>query len=525
MALGAPAAHAQVATGVGEDAIVVPRGVLRAELGGSWQTWRDRYSSGPDGRPLSDRVPLGSEFSATPYGVAQDPELLTVRGAVRTLTGNDALDVNLGSVVARADALSARTVFRMELGLGARLALMASVPYVQTRMSVSVDVDPEGANLGLNPALLSSEAGNSNRALTLAARAAADQMAALVQSCEAEPGGTACGPVNTDPGAAAALAEDASQFASALSQLYGDDASDGASYVPIAGGSEDAQVVARLNALAEELVGFGINTLAPGARPVGATPITSGQFGLAGIGSAGQVERYGIGDVEFGAKFLVLDTFGRLPDATRPHALAVRLAVGGVYRYGRNSADSASTPLDIGIGDGQNDVEGRAWLDMAMGPRFSVGIAGRYGVQQPDEPEMALPGTLPGTVERDLGDYMELDISPRVAVGRSLALAGFWSMRQKDEDTYTGTLTGGDGQPVDASLLGLGSETREQRAGAGVAFSTMDAYGRGRTNIPLDISYLYTRTVSGSGRLTMHRAEHRITGRVYLRLFGNVATR
>ena len=98
-------------------------------------------------------------------------------------------------------------------------------------------------------------------------------------------------------------------------------------------------------------------------------------------------------------------------------------------------------------------------------------------------------------------------------------------MRQKDEDTYTGTLTGGDGQPVDASLLGLGSETREQRAGAGVAFSTMDAYGRGRTNIPLDISYLYTRTVSGSGRLTMHRAEHRITGRVYLRLFGNVATR
>lgn len=504
---------------------MVPRGVLRAEFGGSWQSWRDRYSSGPDGRPLSERVPLGSEFSATPYGVAQDPELLAVRSAVRTLTGDDALDVNLGSVVARADALSARTVFRMELGLGARLALMASVPYVQTRMSVSVDVDPDGANLGLNPALLSSDAGDSNRALTLAARAAADQMVALVQACEAEPSGTACGPVNTDPDAAAALAGDATEFANALTQLYGDDASDGASFVPIAGGSEDAQVVARLNALAEELVGFGINTLAPGARPVGATPLTSGQFGLAGIGSAGQVERYGIGDVEFGAKFLVFDTFGRLPGATRPRALAVRLAVGGVYRYGRNSADSVNTPLDIGIGDGQNDVEGRAWLDVAMGPRFSVGIAGRYGVQQPDEPEMALPGTLPGTVERDLGDYMELDISPRVAVGRSLALAGFWSMRRKDEDTYTGTLTGGNGQPVDASLLGLGSETREQRAGAGVAFSTMDAYGRGRTNVPLDISYLYTRTVSGSGRLTMHRAEHRISGRVYLRLFGNVATR
>lgn len=520
LVLGASPSVAQVATGPTEDAIVVPFGVLRAEFGGSWSSWRDRYSSAPDGSPLSERASLGAEFSGTPFGVMHDPSLLPVRDAVRTLTGNSALDVNLGSVITRADALSARTTFRMELGLGARLALLASVPYVQTRMSVSVDVDAAGANLGLNPALLAADAASRNFALTEAARTAADQMLALVEGCTADPGGAGCGPVAADPDDAAALVADANAVASALAALYGTDDEDGASFVPIAGGAEDALLAQRLTTLAQALAAYGIGTLAPDARPVGATPVTPGQFGLSGIGSAGQVERYGIGDVEVGAKFLVIDTFGSLPGATRPAGVALRLAVGGVFRYGRNSADSLNTPLDIGIGDGQNDLEGRAWLDVGFGSRVAVSLAGRYGVQQADEPEMAFPGMLPGVVERDLGDYIQLEASPRVAIGSSLALAGFWSMHRKEEDTFTGTLSGGDGFPVDAAALAIGTEAREQRAGAGIVFSTLDAYGRGRTSFPLDFSYLYTRTVSGAGRLTMHRAEHRIMGRFYLGLFG-----
>lgn len=507
---------AQSGLDVSEDAVVLPFGVIRAELGGSWSSWRDRYTSAPDGAPLSERVPLGAEFSGTPFGVAHDPALLPVREAVRTLTGNPSLDVNLGAVTTRADALSARTTFRMQLGLGARLAVMASVPYVQTRMSVSLDVDPAGANVGLNPAFLTTEAASANHALTAAARTAADEMLALVEGCTANPGGTACGPVAADPDGAATLLADADAMASALAALYGTESEVGASYVPIAGGTEDAMLRQRITDIAQALSGYGIGTLAPDVGPVGATPATAGQLGISGIGSAGQVERYGVGDVEVGARFLLLDTFGRVPGSGRPTGVAVRLAVGGVYRYGRNSADSVNTPLDIGIGDGQNDVEGRAWLDLAFGPRVAVNVAGRYAVQQADEVEMALPGTIPSVVDRDLGDFVEVAVSPRVAVGNSLSLAGFWSMLRKDEDSFTGTLDGG----VDASVLSLGTEAREQRAGGGIVFSTLDAYAHGRTGLPFDIAYTYTRTVSGAGRITMHRAEHRIMGRFYMRLFG-----
>jgi len=504
---------------------VVPRGVLRAELRGSWESWRDRYTSAPDGSPLGIRESLGAEFSGTPFGVDQDPGLIPIQSALRSITGDPTLDVNLGAVTTRADALSARTVFRMELGLGARLALLASVPYVQTRMSVSADVDPESANLGLNPALLSEDAELRNDALTADARQAAAQLADLVATCDAAPATAGCDAVNADPAAAIALANEAAEMGNAIGAIYGGDGIQGAPFVPIAGGAVDAALVARIADVAGALAAYGIETLNVNARPVGATPLTAGQFGLSGIGSAGQVERYGIGDIEVGGKLLLLDTFGRLPAATRPDGLAVRVAVGGVFRYGRNSADSLGTPLDIGIGDGQNDVEGRGWLDLGFGPRVSVSAAARYGVQLPDEPTVALPGAERGVVERDLGDYLEVDVAPRVALGRSLAVAGMWQMRRKAEDSYTGTLPGGGGLPVDASMLAPGTEAREQRAGAGIAFSTMDAYGRGRTDVPLDFSYLYTRTISGAGRLTTHSARHTISGRVYLRIFGSARTR
>lgn len=516
---------AQTPAGALEDAIVVPRGVVRMELGGSWHSWRERYDSAADGSPLSERVSLGAEFSADAYGADQHSALFLPQVALRELIGDPTLATNLGAVRTRADAVVGRTVFRMQLGLGARVAMLASVPYVQTRMSLSSDVDATAANVGLNPGLASGEALARNAAFSDAARGAANSMLALVAVCAESPGSPGCGPVDADPATAAAIAEQADEVASLLALLYGSSSGAGLEFVPIAGSSVHDAVGARVQEIATALDGYGITELAADARPTGAAPITSGQLALSDASVTGQVERFGIGDVEVGAKLLLLDTFGRLPDASRPASLALRLAVGGVFRYGRESADSVGNPLDIGIGDGQNDVEGRAWLDVGISPRVAISGMARYGVQLADEAEAALPGTFPGTVERDLGDYLEIEVSPRVALSRNLALAGVWRTRRKDVDVYSGTLQMEDGTPVDAALLGLGTETREQRVGGGIAFSTLDSYGRGLTRLPIDVSYVYTRTISGAGRLTAHSAEHRIMGRVYLRLFGNTRTR
>lgn len=516
---------AQAPVGALDDAIVVPRGVLRMELGGSWRSWRDRYDSAADGRPLGDRVSLGDAFSSDTYGADQHAALLAPQLALRELTGNDAISTNLGAVQTRAEAFVGRTVFRVQLGLGARMALLASVPYVQTRMSLATDVDATGANVGLNPGLTSSDALARNAEFTDAARTAANTMLALVAVCTESPASPECGPVNSDPTAAALLAQEADEVASLLALLYGSSDAAGLEFVPLAGGDVHQAVGTRVQQIANGLVGYGITGLSPDARPIGAAPITTGQLALSDASVTGQVERFGIGDVEVGAKLLLVDTFGGLPGASRPAGVAVRLAVGGVFRYGRESADSVGNPLDIGIGDGQNDAEGRAWLDIGLGPRVAISAMARYGVQLADDTEAMLPGTLPGVVERDLGDYLEIEVSPRIALSRNLAIAGVWRTRQKDVDVYSGTLQLEDGSPIDAALLGAGTETREQRVGGGIAFSTLDSYGQRLTRLPIDVSYIYTRTVSGSGRLTAHSAEHRIMGRVYLRIFGSTRTR
>ncbi len=517
-------ADGQSVAGGGQDAIVVPRGVIRAELSGDWRNWRERFSSSADGTPLSTRVRLGAEQSGDPYGPDQLPSLRPIQTTVRDLARSPLLDVSLGAVTTRVDALSARSILSLEMGVGARLALLASVPYVQTTASVATDVDGTGANanLGFNPVFIEgSTAGAQNAVVVSSAIQARDQLQALIASCGSTPGGTGCAPIVADPAAAQALLAEASAVASGLLTIYGTDVERGSAFIPRAGSAPATQIGARLTALASALGGVGITALPSDASLVGATPITEPQLLAVGAAAGGIIERYGVGDIEVGAKFLVLDTFGSLPRATRPGATALRLAVAGVFRYGRNSADSLGNPFDIGVGGGQNDIEGRAHADVAFGNRTWVSVTGRYGVQLADQQRLAADGSSEALVNRDLGDYIELEIVPRYALGRWFAIAGVYRFRHKSVDEYTGTFPASTGgSPVDASVLGTGTETREQRAGGGLLFSTMDAYAQGRARLPFEVNYVYTRTVTGAGRLVFNAAEHRIGARMYVRLFG-----
>ncbi len=524
LASASVSAGAQGVAGGGQDAIVVPRGVIRVEASGDWRNWRERFSSAADGSATSVRVPLGSEESGDPFGAAQLPALLPIQTTVRDLARSAALDVSLGAVRTRVDVLSARSVFSLEAGLGARLALLATIPYLQTTAAVSTDIDGTvaGANLGLNPGFVDgSTAGAANAAVVRAAVGARDALAVLLVSCGATPTAPGCGPVQANRAGAELLLAEANTVTGGLTTLYGVDASGGARFVPLTGSAPAAQIAARLTALATAFGGFGITTLPADAALIGATPLTAPQLATAGVGAEGVVERYGIGDIELGAKFLVLDTFGALPGATRPTGPAVRIAIAGLFRYGRNSADSLGDPYDIGVGGGQNDIEGRAHADLALGRRGWISATGRYGVQLADQTLVRAPGAAETLVDRDLGDYIELELVPRFALGNYFALAGVYRFRSKAEDSFTGTLAGtGGGPTVDAALLGFGTQTREQRAGAGLLFSTMDAYARGRAGVPFEVNYVYTRTVAGAGQLVANAAEHRIGARMYVRLFG-----
>ena len=74
-----------------------------------------------------------------------------------------------------------------------------------------------------------------------------------------------------------------------------------------------------------------------------------------------------------------------------------------------------------------------------------------------------------------------------------LSLSANWRYRRKGEDKYTGTFTTEDptGQPVtlDASILGVGTEQKEQRIGGGASFSTLRAFDPGASRLPLEVQF------------------------------------
>ena len=186
----------------------------------------------------------------------------------------------------------------------------------------------------------------------------------------------------------------------------------------------------------------------------------------------------------------------------------------------------------MGTGNGQMDIEANGIADLVFGRRLWASVVARFGVQRKDEQVLRIPDVPQNpwqaeyreqTVSRDLGDYIELQATPRYVYNDYLSASLQWTYRKKGEDTYAGTFTVTDpnNEPVslDASILGVGTEQTEQRIGGGATFSTLRAYDRGRARVPVEVQLLHWQSVSGSG-YAPKRFSTQVQLRYYVRLFG-----
>ncbi|MDQ6689125.1 MAG: hypothetical protein M3Z18_01310, partial [Gemmatimonadota bacterium] len=97
IALFAMPAPAQRVLGVGDDALVLPRGVLRFRTLGQWTSFNERYGMDTPGRPNGALEPLGIDFTLDTIGVKQFPNLATLQGGLQQLTGNPNWRATLGN--------------------------------------------------------------------------------------------------------------------------------------------------------------------------------------------------------------------------------------------------------------------------------------------------------------------------------------------------------------------------------------------------------------------------------------------
>ncbi len=545
IALSAPVLTAQSVRGVGDDALTAPRGSIRLQFSTAITDFSQRQAKGSVGRADGSLEPLFADFSLDTLGVRQFPGLTPVQNAIRALTGNPNFTLSLGKTVLTSQVRVQTTPIALEAGLTNRLSIGVMVPIVSARNQVQFNVNPGSSKgtVSFNPGRDFDTSAVKNALLVNQLNTARTQLATLLASCVTNPGSSAnCPSVLAN---APAITSNAQAFTDGIVAVYGTRRTDGSLFVPIAGSAADSAILNRVGTLRTQFLQYGISALAPtttGPSRPGAAITPDGlqsviQDSLPGLLAAqlGTITRQGLGDIEVAAKLRLFDSFGARRDTMRflPRGLNFRQSIAGVYRFGTGTIDQPDDFLDVGTGGGQNDLEVRSFTDIVYGRRFFASVIARYTVQLADQQvrritdrpeEVFAPSYRERLVSRNLGDQLELEVTPRWILSDFFSVGAQYLIRRKSEDTFAGTFTvppseSGLAAPLalDASTLRFETAAMEQRIGYGLTFSSLAAHARGKASLPIEVQYFNSRTISGMGGAVPRLSIHQLQVRLYPR--------
>ncbi len=204
-----------------------------------------------------------------------------------------------------------------------------------------------------------------------------------------------------------------------------------------------------------------------------------------------------------------------------------RTTVGARYRFPLSDPDEdpyldPDVFLQQPIGTGQADIELELYQDLAFGQKFRVVAGATYGIQLQDElvRRVAAPGqpyayaSQKATVSRDLGDFVEIVLSPRFALTEAMSLAVEYTYWSKGDDVYE-TVGGG----VDAFPLTLETSQTVHALGIGAYYRTTRLFAAGRAGMPIDLAFLWQTAIGGSGGQTPSAGAVTVSARIPIQLF------
>jgi hypothetical protein len=545
--LAGDAARAQAVTGIGDEAVTLPAGVVRLSGAFANERYDSRYGTG-------GLQPLGSDLSVDSLGATQLPVLAPLQNALRALTEIPTLGISLSSPQITSSARVSVAPLNLDIGVTHRITLRAIVPIVHTHNEILFNPNPGGAtgNVGLNPALRITAALAADTALYASFAAASTNLANDLAACQRNPGSASyCASLNAQAGAATALITQSNTFAGQLSQVYGGNGRAPSPIVPVDSSGLWLAVTHRIQGFATQFAHFDSLTGGPGVAnlaPVGAPPlalgdaqnlITTNTLGLS-YDTLQSVDRTGLGDIEVGATALILDSFhGSDTARMHPRGFNYRLALTGMFRLGTGSPSSPDALTEIGTGTGANAVELHVATDFLIGRHVWASLIARGTQPLYDNVQVRIPLQLGNeyipswakqTVGRQLGRLLDFELDPHYAFNDYVAVVGQYRYLNKRADTYSGTFsldsatTGFGPVTLNANVLNTGTETTEQRWGLGITFSTVAGAARHPSRLPFEATFFHYQTLTGSagayGRLPRVDVDV-IQLRLYVRLFGH----
>ena len=486
------------------------KGTARLDFAPAFWAWDSRYGVGPDG---SVRVePLGLDLTADPMGATMLPHLQELQASLRDAMDEPEYRLRLGRSQAVVDQSRLIFPFRLELGITDWLTVGAMVPLVRprTEMTFAFDADSLSADVGPSP-------GVTNPAVVSQFLNVFETV--LSQARDAHP---------DHPDVAAAQT-----FLEGLSRAYAH-----GTFFPLSGSGTGDLLQQRLDELRTAFGSLGVNGL-PEAVPLAQGYLDEEGFEAYLTGQAMQAAPlenwtriWSLGDVEVSASFRLLHG-GFAPDSLgEPSRFRYQLGAGMLLRLGTGAQADYNRFLDQDVGDGQTDVEGNVFGLVEVGSRFGAWGLFRYGIQNEGEVirRIAAPSeTLPhrrrlAPLYRNPGDYLELDLNPRLFLNPAMSFGIRYRYWSKEADSHRL-------QPVDPELLPaleypppeiLDRRTEQtlEEVGFTGTFSTVDAHARGKASIPVHIRASYFRPLDGSGGLTPKGSRFEAGLTIYYTIWG-----
>ena len=493
-----------------EDARTLPKGGVQLRVTNVWTLWDQVFDKTADSaNPLH---PLGQAFSAESLGVRQFPQLAATENALRTLTGNPNLSLNLGQQFSTVNTRVVTTPISLSYGVTDRLTITGMLPIVQTHSTVFVELNPRrlngatGANVGPSASGGAGAATNQQliQSLTDASTALNDYIANCAQSGSCPPSSVA---------EAQSFKATTDSYIAAAQVLYGPNSQ----FAPR--GAAQTQIAAQLTALEQSintLLGSSFTFTSAGAHADAALQqlqqLATAKPGVA-LDSLGSPDQIGTGNIEISALFKLVDGFADTTSGFR-----LRGTISGLVRLPTGFGPSGALAFEVGTGTGQFSADGGGILDVGIGRRFMATLGAQYTAyltsssvpRMPNSDYSLFPLGAPVAGTWREGNAIQLQAMPRIRFTDYFTFNGAYMMRHQNASQYTSP-------NVTAPPVILA--TTEQNLGLGFSYSAVARYASGRSPLPIEMTYMHLETVTASGGLVPKYNRDMIEVRIYYRLF------
>ncbi len=484
---------------------ILASGQFKIEVSSLYLSTTERFGKRLENGSIVEAIePLGFDFTSGNIGSTAFPILSTLEDQIGDIIGKEDYSVVLGSSTTNLTQDAVRIPVTVSVGFWDNLTLGVTVPITRQRTEVSTFFNPTNSNVGVSPTI--DDITQVNSFLENLNSAESELSNIIGDLCSPSGGSSQCLE-------AYKVLRESQVFREALDQSY-----TGFGVFPLAGSATGNLLELRLNTLSTAHSYLGVNSF-PTTIPLATnlitqehyqSLITNPSYGVDALSLESQLRPWTFGDIEFFSNFRILSKTHLKSEGETSSSdnINYSVGVGGLVRLGTGQSDLANNLVDVGSGDGQNDLEIKIFANLSDANLWSVWFEASYGLQRPTTVirRIALPHeTFPPSSTTQLvnwtpGNYKQLRFSPRYQLTRELTFLGDTRYFNKESDHYSNDSLSDCNLSVCLDLEPLQHETGQNLLDVGGGFIFSKRFPR--NSRPLEFRFLYRKAVWGNGGRT-----------------------